>query len=216
MKSFERLALDHLKSVTGPQLDPLQFAYRANRSADGAVNMVQRLPCHLQVDLELPHKQDTTGEAGGHHLIHAYYQHDDTTVIGLIKGSDESVYRQEVARLELLVWSTQPGIEHTKDCRDDCGLPEASLTTVTPDAVQLFCVNRRDLQVLGKYIFRGPKVGRNINSILKKRPAKDVLLVASEEARPVTRSDKTVPHSGYPISTVYLYYTLIWGLQDKL
>ncbi|XP_061639302.1 sodium- and chloride-dependent creatine transporter 1-like isoform X2 [Phyllopteryx taeniolatus] len=39
MKSFERLVLDHLKSVTGPLLDPLQFAYQANRSADDAVNM---------------------------------------------------------------------------------------------------------------------------------------------------------------------------------
>ncbi|KAM9828287.1 uncharacterized protein ACBT44_021775 isoform 2-T2 [Syngnathus typhle] len=39
MKSFERLVLNHLKDVTGPLLDPLQFAYRANRSVDDAVNM---------------------------------------------------------------------------------------------------------------------------------------------------------------------------------
>nr|XP_049617811.1 uncharacterized protein LOC125993017 isoform X2 [Syngnathus scovelli] len=31
--------LNHLKDVTGPLLDPLQFAYRANRSVDDAVNM---------------------------------------------------------------------------------------------------------------------------------------------------------------------------------
>ncbi len=31
--------LAHLKDITGPLLDPLQFAYRANRSVDGAVNM---------------------------------------------------------------------------------------------------------------------------------------------------------------------------------
>ena len=35
MKSFQRLMLSHLKDITGP----LQFAYRANRSADDAVNM---------------------------------------------------------------------------------------------------------------------------------------------------------------------------------
>ncbi|KAM9826385.1 uncharacterized protein ACBT44_006652 [Syngnathus typhle] len=35
----ERLVLNHLKEVTGPLLDPLQFAYRANRSVDDAVNM---------------------------------------------------------------------------------------------------------------------------------------------------------------------------------
>ncbi len=39
MKSFERLVLAHLKDSTGPLLDPLQFAYRANRSVDDAVNM---------------------------------------------------------------------------------------------------------------------------------------------------------------------------------
>ncbi len=39
MKSFKRLVLAYLKASTGPLLDPLQFAYRANRSVDDAVNM---------------------------------------------------------------------------------------------------------------------------------------------------------------------------------
>ncbi len=39
MKSFECLVLSHLKAITDPLLDPLQFTYRANRSADDAVNM---------------------------------------------------------------------------------------------------------------------------------------------------------------------------------
>ncbi|KAK3522998.1 hypothetical protein QTP86_010502 [Hemibagrus guttatus] len=39
MKSFEILVLAYLKNITGPLLDPLQFAYRANRSVDDAVNM---------------------------------------------------------------------------------------------------------------------------------------------------------------------------------
>ncbi len=39
MKSFERLVLAHLKDITGPLLDTLQFAYQANRSVDDAVNM---------------------------------------------------------------------------------------------------------------------------------------------------------------------------------
>ncbi len=39
MKSFEKLVLAQLKDITGPSLDPLQFAYRANRSVDDAVNM---------------------------------------------------------------------------------------------------------------------------------------------------------------------------------
>ncbi|KAK0156400.1 putative RNA-directed DNA polymerase from transposon BS [Merluccius polli] len=39
MKSFEHLVLSHLKDITDPFLDPLQFAYRANRSVDDAVNL---------------------------------------------------------------------------------------------------------------------------------------------------------------------------------
>ncbi|KAK3537244.1 hypothetical protein QTP70_004664 [Hemibagrus guttatus] len=39
MKSFERLVLSYLKDITDSLLDPLQFAYRANRSVDDAVNM---------------------------------------------------------------------------------------------------------------------------------------------------------------------------------
>ncbi len=39
MNSFERLVLAYLKDTTGSLLDLLQFAYRANRSVDDAVNM---------------------------------------------------------------------------------------------------------------------------------------------------------------------------------
>ncbi len=39
MKLFEKLVLAHLKDITGPLLDPLQFACRENRSVDDAVNM---------------------------------------------------------------------------------------------------------------------------------------------------------------------------------
>ncbi len=48
MKSFEKLVLAYLKDITGPLLDPLQFAYRANRSVDDAVNMgLHYIPQHL-------------------------------------------------------------------------------------------------------------------------------------------------------------------------
>ncbi|KAI7789384.1 putative ankyrin repeat and sterile alpha motif domain-containing protein 1B-like, partial [Triplophysa rosa] len=38
MKSFERLVLAYLNDITRPLLDPLLFAYRANRSVDDAIN----------------------------------------------------------------------------------------------------------------------------------------------------------------------------------
>ena len=48
MKSFERLVLSHLKDIIEPLLDPLQFAYRANRLADDAVIMgLQYILHHL-------------------------------------------------------------------------------------------------------------------------------------------------------------------------
>ncbi len=48
MKSFEKLVLAYLKDIAGPLLDPLQFAYRANRSMDDAVNMgLHYIPQHL-------------------------------------------------------------------------------------------------------------------------------------------------------------------------
>ncbi|KAK3538547.1 hypothetical protein QTP86_006712 [Hemibagrus guttatus] len=39
MRLFERLVLAYLKNITGPLVDPLQFAYQANESVDDAVNM---------------------------------------------------------------------------------------------------------------------------------------------------------------------------------
>ncbi|KAI2668905.1 hypothetical protein H4Q32_027217 [Labeo rohita] len=46
MKSFERLVLAYLKDITGPLLDPLQFAYRANSSAFNTI-----IPDILQIKL---------------------------------------------------------------------------------------------------------------------------------------------------------------------
>ena len=39
IRLFEHLVLSHLKSLTNPLLDPLQFTYRAIGSVDDAVNM---------------------------------------------------------------------------------------------------------------------------------------------------------------------------------
>src|SRR4029434_1310071 len=39
MKVFERLVLSYLKASTDHLMDPLQFAYRPNRSVDDAINI---------------------------------------------------------------------------------------------------------------------------------------------------------------------------------
>ncbi|KAL0173244.1 hypothetical protein M9458_033555, partial [Cirrhinus mrigala] len=46
MKSFEKLVLAYLKDITGPLLDPLQFAYRANR------DLCEDPVCGLQFGLQ--------------------------------------------------------------------------------------------------------------------------------------------------------------------
>ncbi len=48
MKSFEKLVLARLRDISGPSLDPLQFAYRANRSMEDAVNMEHYVLQHLE------------------------------------------------------------------------------------------------------------------------------------------------------------------------
>ena len=50
MKVFERLVLRSLKAATDNQLDPHQFAYRANRSVDDAVALaLHRILQHLEI-----------------------------------------------------------------------------------------------------------------------------------------------------------------------
>lgn len=49
MKSFERIILNHLKTVTTPLMDPFQFAYRANRSVEDTVNLaIHHILNHLE------------------------------------------------------------------------------------------------------------------------------------------------------------------------
>ncbi|KAI4883753.1 hypothetical protein NFI96_007668 [Prochilodus magdalenae] len=49
MKCFERLVLRHIKTLLPPSLDPLQFAYRPNRSTDDAISTTLHLALtHLE------------------------------------------------------------------------------------------------------------------------------------------------------------------------
>ncbi|KAL6108111.1 uncharacterized protein ACO6RY_18720 [Pungitius sinensis] len=178
MKSFKRKVLPHLKTLTDHILDPLQFAYRANRSVDDAVNMAlhfvlqhldfpgtyARIVCVdfssgfntiiqslLQDKLSQLHMPDftckwitdflsdrkqhvklgkhisasqsiSTGSQGcvlspllfslytnnctsSHQSVKLLNFADDTTLIGLISGGDESAYRWESDHL--VMWCSQ-------------------------------------------------------------------------------------------------------------
>ena len=44
MKCFERLVMSHIKTIIPETLDPLQFAYRSNRSTDDAISIALPFP----------------------------------------------------------------------------------------------------------------------------------------------------------------------------
>ena len=83
MMSFERLVLSHLRAITDPLLDPLQFTYKANRSVDNAINMA--------LHYTLSHLTTSTGSTQGcvhsctssHQSVKLLKFADDTTLIGL-------------------------------------------------------------------------------------------------------------------------------------
>ncbi|KAL0157206.1 hypothetical protein M9458_048452, partial [Cirrhinus mrigala] len=137
MKAFEKLVLAYLKDITGPLLDSFQFAYRANRSVDDAVNMaLHYILQHLDrtgnyarilfVDFssafntimpdllsdKLTQRSVPTSICQWITSFLTDRQQlfvDDTTVIGLIKDGDESAYRQEVD--QLAVWCSLNNLE---------------------------------------------------------------------------------------------------------
>ncbi|KAK3534944.1 hypothetical protein QTP70_002030 [Hemibagrus guttatus] len=110
MKSFERLVLSYLKDITDPLLDPLQFAYRANRSVDDAVNMALHFILqHLDspgsyarilwiTDFLTDRRQFVRL---GTHSVKLLKFADDTTLIGLISDGNESAYRGTTITKEL-------------------------------------------------------------------------------------------------------------------
>ncbi|MCJ8729503.1 hypothetical protein PDJAM_G00107090 [Pangasius djambal] len=87
MKCFERLVMRHIKTLLPPSLDPLQFAYRPNRSTDDGMDNKDIYVRMLFIDF--------TTHSSNHIIKFA----GDTTVVGLISKNDESAYREEVQRL---------------------------------------------------------------------------------------------------------------------
>ncbi|KAK3544067.1 hypothetical protein QTP86_000862, partial [Hemibagrus guttatus] len=151
-ESFERLVLAYLKNITGPLLDPLQFAYRANRSVDDAVNMgLHFILQHLD-------------KSGTYLLKFA----DDTTVIGLIQDGDESAYRQEIEQLAAwcsrnnLELNTLKTVEMIVDFRRNTpALPPLSIMNSTVPTVASF-------RFLGTTISQDLKWDTHIDATIKK------------------------------------------------
>ncbi|XP_075911483.1 uncharacterized protein LOC142906815 [Petromyzon marinus] len=242
MKSFERLVLAHLKAITDPLLDPLQFAYRANRSVDDAVNMALHftlqhldapasyarilfvdfssafntiIPALLQdklFQLNVPYttckwitdflsdrkqcvklgtqvsgsRSISTGTPQGcvlSPLLFSLYTNsctsnhlsvkllkfaDDTTLIGLISGGDESDYRWEADNL--VTWCSQNNLElnalKTVEMVVDFRKNTAPLTPITLLDSPVKIVE--SFRFLGTILSRDLKWELNISSLTKK------------------------------------------------
>ncbi|KAK7884028.1 hypothetical protein WMY93_027151 [Mugilogobius chulae] len=150
MKCLEKLVLVHLNNIVPDTIDPLQFAYRPNRSVDDAVSvscntwttaelrLIEKLAelgiptptCNWILDFLIERPQVvrigqrvsdqltlSTGSPQGCCLspkLFTLYTHDcvskhnntiiikyadDTTILGLIRGGDESGYRSTVKNI---------------------------------------------------------------------------------------------------------------------
>ena len=242
MKVLERLVLAHLKRITDPVLDQLQFAYRANRSTEDAVNMALHytlehldtagnyarilfvdfssafntiLPSTLEHQLSLLHvpastcrwitdfltnrsqrvklgktisssRSTSTGSPQGcvlSPLLFSLYTNscvsihpsvkllkfaDDTTLVGLISGEEESAYRGEIERLRSwcncnnLELNAQKTVEMVVDFRRDAAPPPPIMLEGTQVNAVESC------KFLGITISRDLKWELNITALLKK------------------------------------------------
>ncbi|KAK3557255.1 hypothetical protein QTP70_026081, partial [Hemibagrus guttatus] len=128
MKYFEGLVMRHIKTQLLPSLDPLQFAYRPNRSMDDAIaTTLHQSLTHLDnkdtwrpqsVRIANSLSSTTTLSTGAPQgcvlspLLFTLLTHDcaamhssnhkfadDMNVVGLISKNDESAYREEVQHL---------------------------------------------------------------------------------------------------------------------
>ncbi|KAL0186783.1 hypothetical protein M9458_018453, partial [Cirrhinus mrigala] len=143
MKSLEKLA--YLKDITGPLLDPLQFAYRANSSAFNTIipTLLQTNLNQLSVPSSISQRITSFLTATANPSVKLLKFADDTTLIGLIQDGEEGLIQDG---LILMVKSL---------------LTDKSIMDSTVAAVETF-------KFLGSIISQDLKWDTHIDSIAKK------------------------------------------------
>ncbi len=115
---------------------------------------------------------------------------DDTTLIGLIQGGDESAYRPEVKELSgavLTTWS----VTRSKQWRWSWTSGEAPCSPEQHHREQ-HCDCSGVIQIHGQHHLPGPEVGQSHRLHCEKGPAEVVLLSPAEEVQPATGTAETV------------------------
>ncbi len=205
--------LAHLKDITGPLLDPLQFAYRANRSVDGAVN--------VGLHYVLQH----VDRPGAYvRILFVDFSSAFNTIIPnllLTKLTQPSVPssicqwinsfltdRQQLVRLGKYTSSTHVIITgapqgcvlspllfslYTNDCTsNDRGLQEKPPCSPPTHHHGQHCDCSGVIQVPGHHHVPGPEVGQSHRLHCEKDPADVVLPSPAEEVQPATGAPEKV------------------------
>jgi len=105
---------------------------------------------------------------------------DDTTLIGLISGGDESAYRWEIDHL------VDSGDGSRVDFWKNPALP-APITLCDSPVDESFCF-------LGTTIHPGPQIGAEHHVNHQKGPAEDVFHAAAKEVQPAKDNDGALLH----------------------
>ncbi len=179
-KCFEKLIRDYICSVLPASLDPLQFAYRSNRSTDDAIAFTRHTALsHLEnkntyvrmlfvtvvqhLTMLYTHDCSTTHSSN---VIVKFA--DDTMVIGLITDNDETAYREEVSTLTK--WCQENhlslNIDKTKELVVDFRRQSKEHTPITINKTPVERVN--SFKFLGIHITENLTWSAHTDAVLKK------------------------------------------------
>ncbi|KAK7930487.1 hypothetical protein WMY93_006882 [Mugilogobius chulae] len=146
-----------IKSFTSPLPDPLQFAYRANRSVDDAIN--------LALHFILQHL-DSPGTYA--RILFVDFSSAFNTILPALLQDKLSQLNEGGRPAGVLVQQQQPGAQRSEDSGDDRGLQE-SHSPLTPLALTDSPITTVDsIRFLGTTITQDLKWEPSISSLIKK------------------------------------------------
>ncbi|KAK1792498.1 hypothetical protein P4O66_012438 [Electrophorus voltai] len=197
MKCFEKLVRDFITSSLPASMDPLQFAYRHNRSTDDAIaHLLHITLTHLDKDRTQSVRVGngvsstltlSTGAPQGcvlSPLLYSLYTYDctatssstiivkfadDTVVMGLISDNDERAYLEEIKYLENWCQGNNLllNVSKTKELIVDCSKKQEQHYQTV--RISGTTVERVDsFRYLGVHISQNLSWSRHTNSLAKK------------------------------------------------